>query len=117
VARVQTPFQSTEYYLRMGFGKSTTYLGRKEYPKQSTCQGNMAAPQTWQQIISLLTNTHKRAGHRITVVSPISKKSHSQVGILFADNSNLWEGLGEEDDVIFTLEKGQQCVNTEAAIF
>ena len=39
------------------------------------------------------------------------KKSHSQVAILFVDDTNLWEGLGEDNDVTFTLEKGQQGVN------
>ena len=40
------------------------------------------------------------------------KKSHSQVGILFVDDTNLWEGLGKDDDVASTLEKGQQGVNS-----
>ena len=39
---------------------------------------------------------------------PIAKKNHSPVSILFVDDTTLWEGLGEEGDVIFTLEKGQR---------
>ena len=50
--------------------------------------------------------------HGITVVSPITKKSQSQLGILFVDNMNLWDGLGEEDDVISTPKKGQRSVNS-----
>ena len=53
----------------------------------------------------------KHTGHEITIVAQISKKSHSQVGILFIDDTNLWEGLGEEDTAASTLEKGQQGVN------
>ena len=107
-----TPIQSVEYYLRTGFVESTTYSGGKEDPKQGSCQGNTAAPPTWQQISSLLINGQKHAGHGITIVAPISKKSHSQVGILFVDDTNLWEGLGEKDDVVSTLEKGQRSVSS-----
>ena len=112
VASMLTPIQSMEYYLRTGFGESTTYSGGKEDPKQGSCQGNTAAPPTWQQISSLLINGQKRAGHGITIVAPISKQSHIQVGILFVDDTNLWEGLGEKDDVASTLEKGQRSVNS-----
>ena len=37
---------------------------------------------------------------------------HSQVGILFVDDTNLWEDLGKNDDVTSTLEKGQRSVNS-----
>ena len=107
-----TPIQSMEYYLRTGFGESTTYSSKKEDPKQGLCQGNTAAPLTWQQIGSLLINGQKHAGHGITIVAPSSKKSHSQVGILFVDDTNLWEGLGEDNNVTSTLEKGQRSVNS-----
>ena len=101
-----------EYYLRTGFGKSTIYSGGKEDPKQGLCQGNTAAPPTWQQTSSLLINVQKHVGHGIAIVSPITKKSHSQVGILFMDNINPWEGLGEDKDLTSTLVKGQQGVHS-----
>ena len=56
VASMLTPIQSTEYYLRTGFGESMTHSGVKEDPKQGSCQTNTAAPPTWQQISSLLIN-------------------------------------------------------------
>ena len=34
VASILTPIQSMEYYLRTGFGESTTYSGGKDDPKQ-----------------------------------------------------------------------------------
>ena len=98
VASMLTPLQSMEYYLRTCFGESTTYSGEKEDPKQGSCQGNTATPPTWQQISSLLINVQKHAGRGITIVAPISKKLHSQVGILFVDGTNLWEGLGKDGD-------------------
>ena len=63
VASMLTPIQSMEYYLRTGFGESTTYSGGKEDPKQGSCQGNTAAPPTWQQISSLVINGQQHAGH------------------------------------------------------
>ena len=51
-------------------------------------------------------------GHGITIAAPISKKSHSQVGILFVDDTHLWEGLGKDDDIASTLKKCQQGLNS-----
>ena len=112
VASMLTPLQSMKYYTRTGFGKSTTYLGveRSEtrlMPRKHISPVNVAADQ-------LTTDQHpkKTTGHGIAVVFPSTKKSHSQVGILFVDDTNLWEGLGKEDAVIYTLEKGQRSVNS-----
>ena len=77
--------------------------------KQGSCQGNTVAPPIWQQMSSLLINGKKHTGHGITNVAPISKKSHSQVGYLFVDEKNLWEGLGKDDDVASTLTKGGEA--------
>ena len=60
----------------------------------------------------LLINAQKRAGHGIPVVSPITKKSHNQISILFVGDTNSWEGVVKEDDVLSTLEKSQQSVNS-----
>ena len=48
----------------------------------------------------------------MTVMLSITKKTHSQVGILFVDGIQFWKGLGEEDDVIPTPQKGQRSMNS-----
>ena len=109
------PIQPMEYYLRTSFGESKTFSGGAEYPKQGACQGNTTASATWQQISSVLVRTQDRAGHGINVVTPITERSKRQVGVLFVDDTILWEGLGEEDDIndIDTvMEKGQRSINT-----
>ena len=106
------PIQDMEYYLRTGFDESTTFSGDKDNKKQGICQGNTAAPPTWQQISLLLINTQRHCGHGIDIVSPISGKIRNQVGILFVDDTNLWTGLGADDDVISTLAKGQESINS-----
>ena len=48
------PIQCMEYYLRTGFGESTTFSGGKHDMKQELCQGSGAAPPTWQQISTIM---------------------------------------------------------------
>ena len=42
------PIHCMEFYLRTGYGESKDYVGDKENTKQGGCQGNEAAPATWQ---------------------------------------------------------------------
>ena len=112
VVSMLEPIQDMEYYVRTGYGESSTHSGGKDNKKQGTCQGNTAAPPTWQQISSLLVNAQKHCGHGIDIVAPISGKKHNQVGILFVDDTNLWAGLGEDDDVDSTMAKGQDAINS-----
>ena len=112
VISMLAPIQATEYYLRTGYGESKTYSGGSEDPKQGACQWNTAAPATWQQISSVLINAQKRAGHGIEVVSPITKKTRRQVGVRFVDNTNVLEGLGEDNGMAFVMHKGQESINS-----
>ena len=105
VSSMLEPIQAMEYYVRTGFGELSTHSGGKDNKKQGTCQGNTAAPPTWQQISSLLVNTQKHCGHGIDIVAPISGKKQNQIGVLFVDDTNLWAGLGEDDDVDSTMTK------------
>ena len=66
------PIQNMEYYMRTGFGESKTFFGGKGANVQGSCQGNGGAPPTWQQISSLLINTHRQCSHAITIESLIS---------------------------------------------
>ena len=59
-----------------------------------------------------VSETQDRADHGIQVVTPITKKSKKQMGVLFVDDTNLWEGLGEDDDIDTVMEKGQRSINT-----
>ena len=60
----------------------------------------------------MLVRAQDRAGHGIQVVTPITKRSKKQVGVLFVDDTNLWEGLSEDNDIDMVMEKGQQSINT-----
>ena len=43
---------------------------------------------------------------------PTTKKTHRQIGILFVDNTHLWQRLDKENGVISKLAKGQQSLNS-----
>ena len=105
------PIRDMEFYIRTGFGESSGYVGGKEVIKQGGCQGNGAAPPTWQQIATTMIRAQHRAGHGVTVKCPISKKSCRKVGILYVDDTNLWAGLTPDDDLIGTVAKAQEGVN------
>ena len=65
------------------------FLQGDQDKKQGLFQENTEAPATWQQISSLLVNTQRRTGHRVTVRCPISKGGFHQVGILYVDDTTL----------------------------
>ena len=46
------------------------------------------------------------------MVTPITKKSRKQVGVLFVDDTNMWEGLGKDDDIDTVMEKGEGSINS-----
>ena len=104
------PIQCMEYYLRTGFGESTSFFGGEGSHKQGLCQGNGAAPPTWLQISTLLINAQHRYRHGITIEAPISKRRIKQVGILYVDDTNLWAGLDESLDELDTCMAGQESI-------
>ena len=105
------PIQNMEYYLRTGFGESSSFFGGKGSHKQGLCQGNGAAPPTWLQISTLLINAQRRHHHGVTIETPISKRRVRQVGQLYVDDTNLWTGLDEDMDELDTCEAGQRSIN------
>ena len=50
-------------------------------------------------------------GHGIRITSSISQKLIKQAGIVFVDDTNLWSGLEDEDDLLSAAHKGQEDVN------
>ena len=52
-----------------------------------------------------------RAGHTVTLTTPISKKSIKTAGILYVDDTNLWVGLNGDDDLYDVVHKAQESVS------
>ena len=72
---------------------------------------------TWQQISLVLVQAQERAVHGIHLVTPITKKSRRQVGVLFVDDTNLLESLGENNNIDTVMEKGRAASIRGAATF
>ncbi|KAL7459566.1 hypothetical protein ACHAWC_011573 [Mediolabrus comicus] len=105
------PLHNMEFFLRTGFGQSSTFFGGKHDGKHGLAQGNGAAPPTWQQVSTVMLRAMHRKGHGVDVVCPISKTSSRQIGIFYVDDVNAWAGLGEHDDLMTTSGKGQESIN------
>lgn len=105
------PLHCMEFYLRTGFGQSESYFGGKEQGKHGLAQGNGAAPPTWQQISTIMINAQHSKGHGVDIVCPITMKKIRQVGIAYVDDTNLWDGMAEDDDVDSAAHKSQAGIN------
>ena len=106
------PIREMEFYIRTAFGESSDGVGGADVVKQGGGQGNGAAPPTWQQISAIMLGAHRRAGHGITVTSPISRKTCTKAGILYVDDTNLWAGLTQDDDLPEAAAKAQEGITS-----
>ena len=107
------PIQEMEFFICTTFGEFSTPVGRKHNLKQGACQGNGAAPPMWQQISTTMLRAQHKAGHGITVTTLISKESCTMAavaGILYVDDTNLWAGMEEEEDLDKAVYKAQVSV-------
>ena len=104
------PIREMEFFICTAFGESSTPADGKQMMKEGACQGNSAAPPIWQQISTTMIRAKYTAGHGITVTTPILKESCTMVGILYVDDTNLWAGMEEEDDLDKAVYKAQESV-------
>ena len=98
------------FHLRTAFGESSISAGGKHQVKQGSCQGNGAAPAGQDRESTVMLGAHRRAGHTVTITTPITRESTTQAGVWFVDDTNLWAGLEESDDVESAVYKAQQGV-------
>jgi hypothetical protein len=84
------PISIMEFYLRTGFGESTTYMGGDPNSKtQGMCQGNTASPAGWEVICGAMLRCHSLRGHGSMLVSPISLTTTHLMGIWYVDDCDL----------------------------
>ncbi len=99
----------------MGYGESLRYVCGREDKKQGMCQGNTAAPPTWQQISSLMIEVQRQKGHGIAIRCPILDNVIPQIGLLYVDDTNLWEEIRESGDLDGALASSQLGMNNFGA--
>ena len=56
---------------------------------QGLCQGSGAAPAGWAVISIKIINAHKRKGHGVHFICPISRMEGHLAAILFVDDTDL----------------------------
>ena len=82
--------QYMKFYLRTGFGDSSSYYSSKQnHPYQGMGQGNGASPAVWLLISSLLINMMKQKNIRINLPGTISSDILSYVALLFVDDGDF----------------------------
>ena len=106
------PIREMEFHIRTAFGESSNFARGKHQVKQGGCQGNGAAPASFDRESTVMLNVQRRAGHTVTITTPITKESTTQAGVWFVDDTNLWAGLEESDDAESAVYKAQQGITS-----
>ena len=104
------PLQRMKFFLRTGFGESSTYMGGRDgVTMQCVGQGNTASPATWEVVCAQMVNSHKREGHGAHVKGPISQELDHQLRVLYVDDTDLFTMDNDADDDM-VRELGQENV-------
>jgi hypothetical protein len=90
VVSLLSTIQDMRFFLCPGFGDSKAYAGSTNGKKtQGLCQGNGAAPAGWTVTSITMIQAHKRKGHGVHLVCPITKTALHLVGTLFVNDTDL----------------------------
>ncbi len=82
--------QNMKFSLRMEFGDSTEVVGATGNIKtQGMCQGNGATGASWMVTSIAMINAHKKKGHSVRLITPITKKKLHLAGLLFVNDRDL----------------------------
>ena len=82
--------ENMKFFLRTGFGDSTSFSGGGISIKtQGLCQGNGAAPAGWAVISICIIGAHRKKGHGAKFLCPITQLQHHLSAILYVDDTDL----------------------------
>jgi hypothetical protein len=81
--------QEMKIFLCTAYGDSNVAAGLRVYIKtQELCQGNGAAPTGWAVGSITILCAHKRKGHGIKIVCPVSKSNGHVMAVLYVDDTD-----------------------------
>jgi hypothetical protein len=90
VGLLMSTIQDMKFFLRMGFGGSKVHVGSTDGKKtQGLCQNNGEAPTGWTVTSITMIQAHKRKGHGVHLLCPITKTPLHLAGTLFVDETDL----------------------------
>jgi hypothetical protein len=82
--------ENIKFFLRTGFGNSTSSVGGSISIKtQGLTQGNGASPAGWAVISICILRVHGKKGHREKFYCPITNLQHHLLAIRYADVTDL----------------------------
>ena len=82
--------ENMKFFLRTGFGDSTSFAGGGISIKmQGMCQGNGASPAGWAVISICILNAHGRKGHGAKFICPVTKLQKHLSAILYVDDTDI----------------------------
>ncbi len=95
--------QEMEFFFCTAYQDSNTVVGlRVDIKMQGLCQGNSATPTGWAVVSINILCTHKRKGHGMKIVCPVSKLNGHVAAVLYDDDTDIIHlDLGKEE----TLEE------------
>jgi hypothetical protein len=82
--------ENMKFFLRTGFGDSTSFTGGGISIKtQGMCQGNGASPAGWAVISICILNAHSRRGHGAKFICPVTRLQKHLFAILYVDDTDI----------------------------
>jgi hypothetical protein len=91
--------ENMTFFLRTGFGNSTSFAGGGISIKtQGMCQGNGALPAGWVVISICILNAHGRRGHGARFICLVTRLQKHLSAILYVDDTNHTHQSNAERD-------------------
>ena len=82
--------ENMKFFLRTGFGDSTSFAGGGVSIKtQGMCQGNGASPAGWAVISICILGAHGRKGHGVKFTCPVTCLKRHLSAILYVDDTDI----------------------------
>jgi hypothetical protein len=106
--------ENMKFFLRMGFGDSTSFAGGGISIKtQGMCQGNGASPARWAVISICILSAHGKKGHGAKFICPVTKLERHLSAILYVDDMDILHiDLTKDERVDEVHERIQASVNS-----
>ena len=102
--------QEMKFFLRTGYGDSKNCANsRIEMRTQGLCQGNGAAGAGWAVVNITIISAHKKKGHGVHFLCPITKLKSHIAGVIFVDDTDLMhfrmDRIEDELEVLYHLQE------------
>jgi hypothetical protein len=106
--------ENMRFFLRTGFGDSTSFAGGGVSIKtQGLCQGNGAAPVGWAVVSICILKAHGRKGHGVKFVCPVTQLQQHLSAILYVNNMDLLHINLTRDEMVDDVHYAiQESVNS-----